>query len=620
MAAWMGILLLLCQPTAVRADLTLPVVPKHDRRGKDSLPPLPIDATARVSIGGTVQIPLRIYGRQGENVNYALRKQPQLGSVVEIKVVEQEVSTLVYRHTAPMTAPDEMHDRFTFVAQDQNGTSAPAEIDVTIVDDPPELAAPNAVDLGDVAVGATASRIVTIGNHGGKLIEGDFFLEPPWEIQPSHYRLGRHQNAQFEISLLADSEREFRGVLRYPGYPTRSTALHAMAVISVRVTPKSLDLTGGGAAGLGRSGTIKLSNDTNAKQAVVISGNSRLRFPMSIAVPARSTRTVALSLAPDDLAPLDGVVEVRTGPTLQSVNVHAIAAGASPPPTLPSEVSVEPKKLGFGRLDAGNVKALPVHVANNTSAAVAITVDTPPPFQVDRASLALAPGQSAELAVTLHAAWPGTVSSVLKVHMPERDVFVPLTAEIVSRVISKTGTATPLLLPTSSGSNSIASGTRMLAAGGQMLANCVNRSGITPVTGLCVDRVSVSAADFSWNPAVVMRGTMALTYRMELRRLTVQPNGTIASSWVPIPVTLGKAANRVRASLVEIPPGIGLTVRVVAVGERGHESDPSAAVQFFTRPKPVIVTVQRVLLAMFSLVVIGALWLRHQMNQPLRRE
>jgi len=606
---WVGIFLLLGHFVSAQADLTLPVVPKHERRGKEPLPPQAISVTARVGPGGTVQIPLRIYGRQGEDVTFSTRLQPQLGSVVEIKAVDLEMSILTYRQTAPMTTGGDLHDRFTFVAQDKNGTSAPADIDVAIVDNPPELAAPNAVDLGNVAVGTTANRTIVVGNRGGTVLEGDFFLEAPWQIQPSHFRLGRHENGEFTISLPADSEQEFRGVLRYPGFPARDTVLHANAFVPVRIAPKALDLMGSG-TGAARSGTVTLSNDTDEERTVCISGNSRLDFPKEVVVPARSSRAITLSLPPADATGLDEAVEFRTGATLQQVRVHALAI-AQPNQPVP-ELSVEPKALEFGRLEAGRPKALPLHLANNTGAAVAMTIDAPPPFQVDRGSLALDAGKSADLALNIQAAWPGKVSSILKIHVADREITVPLSAEIVSRVVWKSGSASPLLLPSSSGSNS--------AASSQNLVNCVNRAGITPVGDLLVDRVSFDTADLSWKPPAILRGTTALTYRLEVRRLTVEPTGAVGSVWTPIPgVEFAKVENRVRAHLAGIPPGIGVTLRVVAVGERGRESDPSGAVQFFTRARPVIVTAQRVLLAVFSLVTLAALWLRHQMNQPLRK-
>ena len=590
-----------------RADYVVPTAPK-ERRKREPLPPQAIPATAKVAPGGIVQIPLKIYGRQGQSVTYATRKDPQLGKVLGIKEVDLAISVLIYQHTAPMTGEGDQHDRLLFVAQDRNGTSAPAEIDIAIVDDPPLLAAPNAVDFGELTLGGTGTRTITVANRGGRVMEGDFSIEGPWTIDPPHFHLARHEEARFQVSLVAASEQEYRGVIRFPGFP-HETVLHATGFAPVTVTPRELDLiftTVGGQ----RSGNMTLSNRTNVDRAVRITANARLHLPEEIVVPANGTNTVSAALATDDPAGFNEPVEFRTGQAVQSIKVHA---GAILPPG--AWLRVAPKALDFGAVNTGHPKSLRLRVDNGSDTGADLTATVPPPFEVDRGSFSIEPGKGAELVVTLKPAWPGRLSAVLKVHAADAEVLLPLSAEVTSRIfpggtISKTPESSAVTVRTN-GVNP--------AAAALLLPK--HWSGIPAVGMIEVDRVKVGTADLSWSPPGNAKVNAALNYRIEVRRLTVDNTGALHVVWIPLPtVKYTKAPDRVRAYLSEIPPGIGVTLRVVSETPRGNESEPSSPVQFFVPAKAVIFTVQRLLLALFTLVLLGALWVRKQLNVPMRRE
>ena len=122
---------------------------------------------------------------------------------------------------------------------------------------------------------------------------------------------------------------------------------------------------------------------------------------------------------------------------------------------------------------------------------------------------------------------------------------------------------------------------------------------------------SANGGSYAFRPAVAG----------EVRRIGLDRTHSILVDWVPVPtVEFTKEADRVHAHIMEIPPGIGVTLRVVSISARGYESEPSTPMQFFVPRKEAIFTVQRLLLALFALIIVGALWLRNQVNVPMRGE
>ena len=604
---------LLLNPLAppVRATISMPSAPKGAIGKKDALPPQAAPATARVKAGGTIQIPLRVYGAASQ-VRYTVRKDPKLGKVLGIRDLDGGIALLIYQETAPMTGDGDMHDHLSFVAQDRNGTSAPEEIDITIVDDAPVLAFPNAVDFGQMAVGATSTRVITVANRGGRIIEGNFGIEPPWSIEPTHFQLKRGQEARFTLSFLAGLAQEYHGTLRYQGFPERETTLHAQVFAPIVIAPRELDLLASGTdADAPRSGTVTVSNRTGKDTTLRIAAGERLRVPREVIVPANGANTVTMRLDEHDLAGFNETVEFRFDGAIERIDVHAAAV-------LPTGfwLRAEPKAFDFGKVEVGHPRSMRLRVENHSGVDALVTAEAPPPFQVDRSRFQLAGGQGLDLAVSLQPAWPGRISGLLKLHAPNADVVLPLSANVSSRTYV-TGTGP-----------SAAEVTTVTLAGGGVNSSAARASqplrilsGVRAIGTIALNRVTPGTADISWESPAEPKLAATLKYRIEVRRIGLDRTHSILVDWVPVPtVEFTKEADRVHAHIMEIPPGIGVTLRVVSISARGYESEPSTPMQFFVPRKEAIFTVQRLLLALFALIIVGALWLRNQVNVPMRGE
>ena len=456
-----------------------------------------------------------------------------------------------------------------------------------------------------MALGGSSVRTISLSNRGGHVIEGDFSVDLPWKVEPEHYHMGRRETAEFRIVFIPNTEQEFRGAIRYPGFP-RETLLRATAYAPLVAMPREVVLMAVTAGGT-RIGSVTLTNRTGSAMAVKISGDPRLHLPQEVTVPAGGFTNVPASLAASDLAAIDTPVEFRSAAAVQTVSLHA---GAVTPPA--TGLRIEPRTLDFGRTEVGRPRELRLRIVNQNNARAEITADVPPPFQVENPSFSIEPGAAFELPVQIRPAWPGRLSAVMRLRGTEIDLRIPLSADMTPRA-------------TASGSGAALGGDSRVTVqtnGSAILPKLPKYwSGIPPIGAITIDRLSAGTVDLSWAPPGKATVNDTLKYRIEVRRFGMDPTGTLQVAWIPVTgVDYVKKPDRVKARLDGVPPGIGITMRVVSITPRGSESEPSMPFQFFVPEKPVIFTLQRVLLGFFALLLIGALWIRSQMALPMRNE
>ena len=509
------------------ASISIPELPKEKRPDKKKEivpPPQPVAVAVEVPNGGTVQIPLRIYGRQEQTTNFLIRKGPELGKIVSLEPLEAEVWLLTYKHTAAMSGEARMQDRILFAAQNKNGTSAAAEIVLTIVDTPPELAAPGPVEFGEIAAGLPATRIITVSNKGGGLLEGNAMVDAPWTLEPAHFKLRQGEKALFQLTLVPDAEREYQGRLHFVVGDTQAQPdLHASAFAPFSVEPSQQALSPGPA----RSGTVTLTNQTATALTVQVEANPRLRLPSQIVLPPRKTETVAITLGEEDPEGIDTTVRFAVGSISKPVQIQAERAPKIAPPSPAPLPSPKPAPLA---------SAAPTPLTPPASANV------PPP----RPSMGDVPGHNA----------PPTE---------------PLDFEGFDAAIM----------------------------------NAMGQPKIPVIRGVSVVRATVEGtAELAW-PA--LPGDPP-DYRVEVRRLSMGPNGNPVQNWIAVPdVQFTKTPDRVKALLTGIPPGISVALHILALNPQGKPCAVSFPVYFnIPTPQPLF-TVRRCLLAGFGLLLAASL-------------
>ena len=309
------------------STINIPELPKEKKADKKKdlqlpRPPQPVPVVVQVARGGTVVIPLRIFGRQEQATRFLVRSEPVRGKILNLQPAEQEVWMLTYQHTSAMNEEITLQDHILFAAQNKNGTSSAAEIVINIVDNGPELAVPGPIEFGEVAAGIPSSRILTVANNGGGVLEGTVTADAPWTLEPAGFKLRRGEKAQLRLTLLPDVEREYQGRVRFSD-STLETPLHANAFAPFTFDPPALELEKSPDS-LARSGTFALTNRTSVELTVEVEANARLAVPSKITLAPKATVTIPIALAADDEEGIDGSVRFGIGKIVRQMRIHAV--------------------------------------------------------------------------------------------------------------------------------------------------------------------------------------------------------------------------------------------------------------------------------------------------------
>ncbi len=216
---------MLCLVPAGWSDIQAPTTAKGGgaKEQRREQPAHGVDQEIAVDQGGSVELTLRARGQIGKWIDFAIRTQPEHGSVGELRQVNRDSATITYTHRA---ADGPGTDSFAFVVHAPGSeVSAPATVNVTIRDTPPAIVAnPAELDFGAVKVGDTSGADLTLQNSGGGEAIGRLDLPRPWVVEGSaDYRLARGQQQTFHVLFAPQTGRSFSETLPLPslaGPPT----------------------------------------------------------------------------------------------------------------------------------------------------------------------------------------------------------------------------------------------------------------------------------------------------------------------------------------------------------------------------------------------------------------
>lgn len=524
------------------------------------VPPQPVQQTARVPRGGSVEIPLRIYGTRNQKLEFRIRQAPRAGTLSEIRQIDQEVASVTYTPPADLSITRE---KFTYAVKSTEGISAGADVFITIVDSPPRLVAPVALDFSRVLLGETAAKQIEIANRGGGIAEGTVEVDPPWRIEgPRDYRLGAGDLRIFRVIFAPVAPGTFRGDVRFTSQPDRATALSGEAVAAITFSPAKLTLR----HDLGdpvRSGAFDVINNTAQEQRLTLHASERLAFPRSLNIPAGEKATVLVQMAASDVAAIDEEIRVEQPWLTARLPVRADGVAAI--------FRAHRTSINFGRIPAGTLTQETVTIENLGGRGGAASVRVAPPFFVDESSIALEPGVKKELAVRIHPPEAGTFRADLKLVAPTGEIVIPLDALAAS---SSPGVAAP---------------PRMAASSRQEKARKpgVRRESAPtrePIAGTVMPRTKITAvtpttATIEWPRT----NTGETNFTAQWRKLSREKRGDLNVEWIDYRAFDVAAKDRVMtATFRDLQPGQHYTMRLLTMGKPGEDPTPLLQVQFRT--------------------------------------
>lgn len=286
-------------------------------------PPPPVPQKVKVLRDSTIDITLRIYGRKNQSITYVVRRQ-SVGKLTPPKNVELEAAIVQYKAPAD---PAIKTDSFEYAARSDLGVSAPALVEIEIIDVPAEIIAPVEITFGPTLTGSTDKQTFEIENRGGVVTEGDIFVEPPWRIEVSpHYRLEPGQRRSVAVTFAPDKPGDTMTELRFSSQADRVTTLRGKALSALEARPKNLRLDPVAGA-LIRAAALEVVNHTAEPQTVRVTGSARVTTDAPLTLNPGQSATLMVRTIKDDVRPLSGelVLESDMHRTVVPIQAAALA-------------------------------------------------------------------------------------------------------------------------------------------------------------------------------------------------------------------------------------------------------------------------------------------------------
>ena len=420
-------LILLFSAFTAQADISLSAPRKPTKEAElGSPPPEPVPVNVRVKRGGVVEIPLRVFGIPNQPVTYRLRALPGLGRLSELKMVGRGLGVLTYQHSGAKTQES---DQFLYAAQTAKGVSGSVRVNITIVDDPPNLSAPEELDLDTVMIGSTATRKITIENRGGGVMNGTIAIDEPWKIDgKATYSLRSGEKQTFGLTFAPQVEQTFHGLIRYSSDPRHTTALRAVAEAAVSVMPRLLELTP--ARETIRAGILRIANRTSEEQPLRLHAGNRLSVPEQVSVPPNGEISVLIETAPGQVDQIAEEVQVDSPSFATRIAVQVPAAGPI--------IRANPVSLSFGKIDADRPTTATLQVANFGGTQAHVRVAAPAPFVIASADSAfwLNAGATKDVTVSLLSVDAGRIEATLQIKTSGAELDIPVEVEVAGRPVA----------------------------------------------------------------------------------------------------------------------------------------------------------------------------------------
>ena len=538
-------------------------------RKKEPLPEAPppvLPQAVKVPRGEPVEIALRIYGVKNEPLKYLIRTPPKSGKLTEPRVLEREVSAVTYTPPADLAVT---RDRFSYAVQNGAGVSASVDVLITIVDQPPDLALPGALDFAPMLAGATAAKTVEIRNRGGGLAEGQVAVEAPWKIEgAARYRLAAGARVVFKVVFAPEKGGVFESAVRFSSQPESGVRVRGEAQEAIAAAPAKIELQNAAGDAV-RTGAFELTNQTDAECRVTLSGGARLQVPAELTVPAHGKVSVPVQTAATDVTALDGEVRAESAGLTVRVPVRAARVG-------PLVRSVRGPVM-FGRVDAARAAGADFELENFGGTAADVSWEIGAPFVMEQPSARLAPGEKKTLTLRMQpAAAAGKYRAWLTVQCNRQKLEIPVEAELFAK-------AAPAAASRANVAASLARepDTPAPEESAVPLSPLIKDLSVELFRpeGAGVVRLTVRGATLAWPVAL----HPATKYRLEYRRLVVEAAGELKVVWDEIPQALvRREGEQYTGSFDGLLPATNYGVRVVPLGPDGEAGRPLFTQLFVT--------------------------------------
>lgn len=489
---------------------------------------------------------------------FLIRKSPQLGTLDEIRRISRNTAVVLYTPN-PDAAPGV--DSFSFAAKSiDSPVSASATVNIQLLEEPPRVEFPEALEFGTVLVGDTVEKSIPIRNTGGGIAFWQINPPPPWSVKNSGiYRVPGGREFLLHLSFTPTDERDFQARIQMTSDPKSSLLITGSGIIPISWSREGIVFSPEKRAS--NTTGLVFTNKTDGDLKAAISWPSFLKGPAEVLLPARAQITLPLTLT----APLNfqfaGEVDVHCGNYVGHIPTRIFPA--------PAKLAVSPEKalqLGELRKDTPLKGRFLVKNVGGTDAPLAI--DAPSQLQItpDSRNLILQPNQEQAFDVQLTTLQSDSFQGKIRITSPGIE-----TAEL-SIAVS---------VPKSSGpSLPVEHFLQIPAQIPDSLPILVSEKG--PV----VEQATlVSSLPHEIIIAWKLPTPNTLQFRIERRLISTGPDDNVLikwKAWQGVGITIAEGGATARFE--RLPANTFWTIRIVPLDKDGKPGNPSPAFQIATQP------------------------------------
>lgn len=398
-------------------------------------PPQGKAVTVEVMRGGSLTIPLAGSDRKLRDLRFGIDRGPRHGRLGGLSQDGPRKASVRYTHGDD---EDSTEDSFVYTVKAGTGGTGRATVNIRIVDAAPVLAAPAAVDFGEIVLGETPVQSFQLANLGGGVIEGTVSLPPPFQLETQgEFSLRRGQGQDFAVTFAPDAPGEFSS--RVTPSPSDGTVVvfRGRAAEPFQARPASTVLTAAGDDT--RSTTVELTN--RALTNLVISINAPeagpVRLPREVTVPAGGTATVDLAIPPEEKEVVPDFAVTFASPDYSSEWRFSA-------PPIPARLEVvEPPD--FGEVEPGRTAEATIAVRNTGGAYGHLRLHLGPlirPVESPEA-LDVAPGESREVRLKMRLKKDQTPPAEIPIEFNGAKASIPVTANLAGEDAAPAATDAP---------------------------------------------------------------------------------------------------------------------------------------------------------------------------------
>jgi len=401
---------------------------------------LPTPLTGRVEAvkGMEIQFELKAESKTpAAKVEFLIRTFPSAGKITSMTdhPTKRNVAVVTY-YADPGSSAES--DAFAFAVRYRGGRySSAMRYDIGLGDVKSEISTDKEINFGEVSIGSSAEKEVTVRNLGKANFETTLSLAPPWYlVEPANGKLSLAGNGMQKVKVsfrptLAGETSYFLSFARSKHGTTKliGTGGEPFQLVTPQAT-LSLDEESGK-----RVGALVLQNTGVKPVRVLARASTRLGASLQkeyFLAPGRET-PIKIGLQKTDAAPFDGMVQfyLESGLTKTAQVVAPVVPG-SLQISIPDSATTE--LINFGQVKAGELAERAVVLTNPGGVAVPLEFHVPSPFRIlNDPGPVLAPMGSVRIGIGLHpsVASKGPVDVTMNIYGNEQTLPLRLMGNIL---------------------------------------------------------------------------------------------------------------------------------------------------------------------------------------------